>query len=59
MDELVNLKPGDVVRLERNIREDLVLEVAGREKYHIRPCLVNRKKGGVVSQVIAPPEDMF
>jgi len=59
MDELVGLKSGDVVRLERNVREDLVLEVEGREKYRIRPCLVNRKKGGVVTLVITPPEDMF
>jgi flagellar motor switch protein FliM len=59
MEELVNLKPGDVVRLNRNVREDLVLEVEGREKYRIRPCIVSRKKGGVVSRVIVPPEDAF
>ncbi|MEK7475474.1 MAG: flagellar motor switch protein FliM [Candidatus Coatesbacteria bacterium] len=59
VDELMGLKAGDVIRLDRNVREDLVLEVEGREKYRIRPCIVNRKKGGVVAQIIVPPEDMF
>jgi flagellar motor switch protein FliM len=55
--ELLALKPGDVVRLDSNVGRDLMLEVEGREKFRIQPCVVNKKRGAVIAQVIAPPPD--
>ena len=57
--EIMALKPGDIVRLERNIREDLTLEIEGREKFKIKPAIVNKRKGAVITEVIKPPEDTF
>jgi flagellar motor switch protein FliM len=57
--EVLGLKRGDVVRLDKGIHEDLILEVEGREKYSVRPGIVNRKKGVRISEIITPPEDSF
>jgi flagellar motor switch protein FliM len=57
--EILGLKPGDIVRLERNIREDLTLEIEGREKFKVKPAIVNKRKGVVITEVVKPPEDSF
>ncbi len=57
--EVLGLKAGDIVRLEHNIREDLTLEIEGREKFKVKPAIVNRRKGVVITEVIKPPEDAF
>lgn len=57
--EVLGLKRGDIVRLDRSIHEDLVLEVEGREKYLGKPGVISKKKGLKISQVITPPEDTF
>lgn len=55
--ELMNLRKGDLVRIERGIREELTLEIEGREKYRAWPGTSNRKNAVVISRVITPPED--
>lgn len=57
--EVLGLKQGDIVRLDRSIHEDLTLEVEGREKFLGKPGVISRKKGLKISQVITPPEDTF
>jgi len=57
--EVLGLKAGDIVRLERNIREDLTLEIEGREKFKVKPAIVNKRKGAVITEVIKEPEDSF
>jgi len=57
--EVLGLKAGDIVRLERNIHEDLTLELEGREKFKVKPAIVNRRKGVVITEVVKPPEDTF
>lgn len=57
--EVLGLKAGDIVRLERNIREDLTLEIEGREKFKVKPAIVNKRKGVVITEVMKDPEDSF
>lgn len=57
--ELLALKRGDVIRLDSNIRGELVLEVEGREKYMARPGISNRRKAVEITRIITPPEDTF
>lgn len=57
--EVLGLKRGDIVRLDRGIRDDLTLEVEGREKYMVKPGVINKKKGVKIAEVITPPEDTF
>jgi len=57
--ELLALRPGDLVRLDRGIHDDLTLEVEGREKYQGKAGILNKKKGVMISRVVTPPEDMF
>lgn len=57
--ELLALRSGDVVRLDTGIHQDLMIRVEGREKFLMRPCIVNRKKGAVITRIVTPPEDML
>ena len=57
--ELLGLKPGDLVRLDRGIHDDLTLEIEGREKYLGRGGILNKKKGVMITRVVTPPEDML
>ncbi|MEK7766583.1 MAG: flagellar motor switch protein FliM, partial [bacterium] len=57
--EMLALKSGDVIRLDRNMHEDLVLEVEGKEKYMGRPGILNKKNALMVTKIITPPEDAF
>lgn len=57
--ELLGLKPGDLVRLDRGIHDDLTLEVEGREKYAGRAGVLNKKKGVMITRVVTPPDDAF
>ncbi len=57
--ELLALRAGDVVRLDTGIHQDLMLEVEGREKFLMRPCIVSRKKGAVITRIVTPPEDVM
>jgi flagellar motor switch protein FliM len=59
VNEVLALKKGDVIKLNRNIREPLVLEVEGREKFRGFPGVVSKKNGVRITEVITPPEDMF
>ena len=55
--EMIDLKKGDLVRLDRGVREEMILEIEGREKYRAWPGTSNRKNAVVISRVITPPED--
>lgn len=57
--EFLELKTGDIVRLDQSIHEDLPLKVEGREKFTVRPGIVNKRKGAVITKVVTPPEDLF
>jgi len=57
--EFLALKYGDVVRLDRGIHEDLVLEVEGREKFNVKPGVVSKRKAALITKVVTPPEDLF
>jgi flagellar motor switch protein FliM len=57
--EVLALRKGDVIKLERNIREPLVLEVEGREKFLGYAGIISKKNGIKITEVITPPEDMF
>lgn len=57
--ELLALKDGDVIRLDKNMHEDLVLQVEGKDKYLGRPGIINHKNALMISKVITPPEDAF
>lgn len=57
--ELLALRPGDLVRLNRGIHDDLTLEVEGREKYLGKGGVLNKKKGVMITSVVTPPEDLF
>ena len=57
--ELLALRSGDLVRLDSGVRDELVMQVEGREKFMIRPGTQNKKKGALITRVITPPEDSF
>lgn len=57
--DVLALKKGDIIRLNRNIRDPLVLEVEGREKFLGFPGIINKRNGIKITEIITPPEDMF
>ncbi len=58
--EVLGLKRGDIVRLNRSVHADLTLEVEGREKFFGRGGVTDsKKKGFMISKVVTPPEDFF
>lgn len=57
--ELLALKSGDLVRLDRGVHDELVLEVEGREKFMVRGGSLNKKKGVQITRVVTPPEDVL
>ena len=57
--EVMALKRGDIVRLDRGIHEPLTLEVEGREKFRARAGIVNKKRGVMIAEAITPSEDLF
>lgn len=60
MRELVHLKPGDVIVLDRNTNDPLVMRIAGRPKFHVRPGLVGKRMAVRVESLLrstAPDEE--
>ncbi|MDO8141204.1 MAG: flagellar motor switch protein FliM [Candidatus Brocadiales bacterium] len=43
LNELMNLRAGDVVKLDNKITEDLCLTIAGKEKHYGKPGVVGKK----------------
>lgn len=43
LNELINLKVGDVVKLDNKITEDLCLKIAGKAKHYGKPGVVGKK----------------
>lgn len=57
--EFTGLRLGDVVRLDKSIHEDLPLVVEGREKYMVKPGIINKRRAAIITKVVTPPEDLF
>ena len=49
LNELMNLKMGDVVKLDNKITEDLCFKIAGKAKHYGKPCVVGKKMAFQVS----------
>ena len=43
LNELMNLKVGDVVKLDNKITEDLCLRIEGKAKHYGKPGVVGKK----------------
>ena len=56
LQELVDLKVGDVIPLQRRAQEELEILVAGKPKFYARPGLVGRHLALKISSVV-PEED--
>jgi flagellar motor switch protein FliM len=52
IEELVNMSPGDVVVLDRSIRDDCELWVEDSPKYRCKPGLVGQKRAAEIRAVI-------
>ena len=59
MKDLLALKRGDIIRLNRGVQEELMVEVEGREKFMGRPGVRGRKNAVMITSVVTPPEDTF
>lgn len=57
LQELVNLRPGDVIPLRRRARDELEVLVAGVPKFWARPGLVGRRAALKVTNVIPQEEE--
>ncbi|HEV8635947.1 MAG TPA: flagellar motor switch protein FliM [Chloroflexota bacterium] len=57
LQELVNLRPGDVIPLRRRARDELEVLVAGVPKFWARPGLVGRRTALKVTNVIPQEEE--
>lgn len=52
LNELLNLKAGDVVRLDNKITEDICAEIGGKTKYYGKPGIHGKKVALQVSSVV-------
>jgi flagellar motor switch protein FliM len=50
--DLLQLQKGDVLCLDKPVKEDLLLQVGGKNKIACRPGLVGRKKAVQVTRII-------
>jgi flagellar motor switch protein FliM len=44
LSELRSLRPGDIIQLEKEVSEDLILQIEGRNKYAGRPGQIRGRK---------------
>jgi flagellar motor switch protein FliM len=57
LQELINLRPGDVIPLRTRARDELDVLVAGEPKFRARPGLVGRRSALKITSVIAQEEE--
>jgi flagellar motor switch protein FliM len=57
--DIMALKKGDIIRLDRGVQDELMVEVEGREKFMGRPGVRSRKNAVMITSIVTPPEDTF
>lgn len=58
IEELINLRPGDVIPLERRSKEELEVTVAGRPKFYGRPGMTGRHMALKITGAVQEDDDV-